>query len=74
MVDSRRAPTVPDSLSFTCESAGMVIGELRGKRVSSCSVVVMVVWRADTAAPRDRQQRTRPCRVAAAGVREKREW
>ena len=31
MVDSRRAPTVLDSMNFTCESSGMVIGELRGK-------------------------------------------
>ena len=31
MVDSRRALTVLDSMSFTCESAGMVTGELRGK-------------------------------------------
>lgn len=31
MVDSRRAPTGPDSMNFTCESSGMVIGELRGR-------------------------------------------
>ena len=51
MVDSGGVPIVPDSMSsncvilnFECRGGGE-IGEVRGNSESSCSVMVIVVWR-----------------------------
>ena len=44
MLDCRRAPIVPDSMTLTCECRRVVMGEWRGYSENSCSAVGMVAW------------------------------